>query len=109
MLCKLKCQYSISSDTELNDALLDQHSILMKFKEELKAQINILNAFYSEKKLQITDELEKIFSYFHNLVRINSTIDLEEAKKLLSLDERDDAQNRATSMKRAFSDIHKQM
>lgn len=106
---RLNRSFSITSDSELTDSLIDNHDLFMKFKDELKCQLNRLNAFYNEKKAQIEDELDKIFNYIHHLNRINTTIDQDEAQKLLALDERDDAQNRATSMQRAFSDVHKQM
>ncbi|CAG9322380.1 unnamed protein product [Blepharisma stoltei] len=109
LIYRMRRSDSISSENALSDPLLDHSSLEKKFRAEFKSQINRLNAFYAEKKMQIYDERKTIFSYFKSLSRINSTIDQEEAKRLLALDERDDAQNRATSMKRAFSDVHKQM
>ena len=76
--------------------------------EEFQNQLNKINDFYIEKRDQLKIDLETVFICISR-IRTVSTMGEKEAKKILSLEEKDDIQDRATSFKRSFTDVHRQV
>lgn len=93
-----------SRDVNLSDKNSEIYSVLSEFRQ----QLNKINDFYIEKKEQLQQEVETVFLCINRIHTI-TTIGEKEAKNILSLEEKDDLQDRATSLKRSFTDVHRQI
>ena len=99
-------QNSISGGiSEISESLLGNYDALKEYIMELEIQSSRINNFYIEKISDLRKDFRAVEEYIHNLKRV-STLNAEETLALLSMKERDDAQNRATSMERAFNELH---
>lgn len=76
--------------------------------EEFSSQLGKINEFYNEKKQQYKQDLETTLICISR-IRTVSTIGEKDLKNILSLEEKDDLQDRATSLQRSFSDVHRQV
>jgi xenotropic and polytropic retrovirus receptor 1 len=104
-LLKSYRKYQYSKLTEITESLLEKKDTQELLISEIQAQSIKVNNFYKEKLNALRKELDSVMDYINGLKRI-STLDEVEAKSLLSMRERDDAQNRATSMQRTFTELH---
>ncbi|OMJ88722.1 hypothetical protein SteCoe_9264 [Stentor coeruleus] len=96
----------IKSDSQ-KSPLLSSEQMLKAVLEEFEAQLTKINDFYIEKKQQLKQELETVFICISR-IRTVSTMGEKDVKNILSLEEKDDLQDRETSLQRAFSDVHRQ-
>lgn len=98
-------QKQITSEDQNGDL---EASFIEDLQSRFEAQYQKINNFYVQKRQQYSSDLETVFYNIYNIQRISTLAD-GEAKRLLSLDEKDDAVNIAASLQRAFSDVHKKI
>lgn len=94
-----------SAHSDISESLLGNYDAFKEYKLELELQFDRVKDFYTEKLRTLRGEFKSIVGHIYNLKRV-STLNAEEANGLLSMKERDDAQNRAISMQRAFTELH---
>jgi hypothetical protein len=87
-------------------AFLSPDHNLQTVVDEFTSQLCKINEFYTEKKSQLQQDLETTFIGISRL-RTVSTMNEREMQNILSLEEKDDAQGRATSLQRSFCDVHR--
>lgn len=92
-------------DSDISESLLGKHDASKELVLEIETQSSKVNLFYKEKLFNMQKEIDAILSYIYNLKRVSSLNEIE-TRSLLSMKERDDAQNRATSMQRAFTELY---
>ena len=111
LLKKLLATYqsSISGGiNEITESLLGRFDAFKELTMELEMQSSRVKHFYMEKYAILNKEMTSVIEYISDLKRV-STLCEKETKQLLSMKERDDSQNRATSMQRAFTELHQRI
>lgn len=93
---------------EENTPLLCENTKYQGILNEFKEQLEKINDFYNDKKKQLRQDLETTYVCISKIKTV-STIAEKDISNILSLDEKDDLQDRATSLQRAFTDVHRQV
>ena len=82
-----------------------QHSNSAIIENAILSEADKVNSFYISKLSQFTKDFNAIISYLFSLHRQSSLND-QEVKSLVTINELDDNQDRATSMRRSLTELH---